>query len=87
MAGGVKNPKRKTASSAEAALAVLRALLGDWWRVAELADLLGQDEKTARRHLAAVRRAGFPLAVRTERHYGRKQYRVVLDAPRRRNKP
>lgn len=64
--------------TATRALVMLRELLTAWWRVTELAHLIGRDAKTARRHLAAIRAAGFKLAVRTEREYGRKQYRVVL---------
>ncbi len=80
-------PQRARAKPAQSAddtsalrvLRTLRLLQSRWWRVKELAQVTGRDEKTMRRDLAVIRRAGFRVQIKVEA-FGRKAYRVT---PRR----
>jgi hypothetical protein len=57
------------------ALTILRDLTRSWQRVKPLADKYGVDQKTIRRDLSVIRKAGWPVLVRIER-WNRKAYRV-----------
>ncbi len=74
-------PRKKPSVSDDAntiavqALVVFRALSRKWQSIAEIAALIERDPKTARRLVAAVKKAGFRVRVKVEDH-GRKKYRV-----------
>lgn len=57
------------------ALRIVRLLQRDWCSVRQLADRHHVDDKTIRRDLAVIRRAGFRLLMRVEDH-GRRVYRI-----------
>ena len=56
-------------------LKIVRLLQSRWWRVKELAEATGRDEKTVRRDLAVISRARFQVQVKVEA-FGKKAYRV-----------
>jgi hypothetical protein len=77
----VRRAKRQPAASGEpgSALRVLRILRrlqsGRWCRIGPLAEEFSCDEKTVRRALAVIRKAGFRLESKSEA-FGRLAYRL-----------
>ncbi len=64
-------------TSTQRALTILRRLMRRGCTVRELVELVGErDEKTIRRDLIAIRKAGFRLRAKVENIHGRKRYRV-----------
>lgn len=82
----VEHPRSSEDSAAALrVLKTLRLLQSRWWRVKELAERTGRDEKTMRRDLATIRKAGFRVEVKVEA-FGRKAYRAKLHRGKQRGR-